>query len=207
MAWIETFTGIKVELGEGLEISEDSINIVDITRSLSQICRFNGHCYPFYSVAEHSINVANAVEDKFKLEALLHDAAEAYVGDMVRPIKKWLGLKYSELEHAFMKAIARKFNTVEARVTPHLCNAIWEADNQALVTERQQLKPEHKNSWGEVLDDMKPLNIRLKCYSPNEAFEKFIDMYNELYAARLRENQPWPYVQYCLENQNETRES
>jgi hypothetical protein len=82
--WMQTFTGKRVD---PLNMQPADIAIIDIAKALGNICRFGGHTRRFYSVAEHSIEVANLVEDKYKLPALLHDAQEAYIGDIIRPIK------------------------------------------------------------------------------------------------------------------------
>ena len=63
------------------------VSIIDIAHSLSQQCRYAGHCDFFYSVAEHSVHVSHMVPDQFALEALLHDGAEAYCHDMMYPVK------------------------------------------------------------------------------------------------------------------------
>ena len=87
--WLQTHSGLKVY---PLAMKLEDINISDIAWALSNICRFNGHCTTFYSVASHSIIVAriiyNATTDKhLALWGLLHDASEAYLGDIVRPLK------------------------------------------------------------------------------------------------------------------------
>lgn len=86
--WIQTFSGKKMYL---LEPTADMICIEDIAHALSMICRFGGHTKKFYSVAEHSWWMSTFIFQgepaTLRLYALLHDAAEAYVGDMVRPLK------------------------------------------------------------------------------------------------------------------------
>jgi hypothetical protein len=81
---IRTFTG---RLVDPLNLKPDDIDIRDIAHALSNMCRFNGHCRQFYSVAEHSVRVAEMVPDEQILAALLHDRAEAYLPDMTRPVK------------------------------------------------------------------------------------------------------------------------
>ena len=96
--WIQTYTGKRFDL---LEPRQEDIDDNDIAHALSMLCRFTGHTKFFYSVAEHSYNVSTLVENFVRrvggsakdaahagLEALLHDAAEAYVGDMSRPLKQ-----------------------------------------------------------------------------------------------------------------------
>ena len=97
-----------------LNITADDIDIEDIAYSLSMQCRFNGHCKNFYSVAQHSIRVAEAAtgnphHEKYRLELLLHDAAEAYIGDLITPIKR-LCVEYTDIEFRINLAIAKKFN-------------------------------------------------------------------------------------------------
>jgi len=85
------------------------IGLVDIAHSLSNICRWNGHTMRFYSVAEHCIFVSGLVESREdKLAALLHDASEAYIADLVRPVKYRME-KYLDLEFELMLVISRKF--------------------------------------------------------------------------------------------------
>lgn len=85
----------------------EDIDIEDIAESLSKQCRFNGHCKGFYSVAQHSILVSEKVNNK--LWGLLHDAAEAYIGDIVSPLKRQLPL-VNEIEAKILKLIAQKYN-------------------------------------------------------------------------------------------------
>lgn len=87
----------------------EDIKIEDIAHALSQLCRWNGHTKTFYSVAQHSIWVCENVQQEHKLAALLHDASEAYLVDIPRPIKVFLK-DYKKLEDSLMKVISQKFN-------------------------------------------------------------------------------------------------
>lgn len=100
-----TRSGILVDLENP---SERDICIEDIAYSLSRTIRFCGHS-PGWTVAQHSIVVSQIVGDHCKLEALLHDAAEAYVGDITRPLKNILRPAYSPIEDRFEKVIAERF--------------------------------------------------------------------------------------------------
>lgn len=74
-----------------MAISPENFSLWDMAHALSQICRFTGHCPGFYTVAHHSLLVARLVEPGLQLEALMHDAHEAYVGDMSTPLKEAIG--------------------------------------------------------------------------------------------------------------------
>lgn len=90
MDWVETYTGKKINL---LSPDPYSIDIQDIAHGLSQICRFSGQCSHFYSVAQHSINMTIELHKRgcgprLMLLGMLHDAAEAYIGDITSPLKR-----------------------------------------------------------------------------------------------------------------------
>jgi hypothetical protein len=127
--WIETFTGKRFYI---LSPAEDMINIEDIAHSLSLLCRYNGHCKQFYSVAEHSIRVSELVPVGDRLAALLHDAAEAYLSDIPRPLKMYLkDIKSIEdrIQAMIHSAFGIKGNEAE----------IKKADNILLATEARSL--------------------------------------------------------------------
>ena len=101
-----TFSGLIID-PRALEL--DKINIEDIAHSLSMQCRFGGHVTEFYSVAQHSVEVSNRVDKTLALWGLLHDASEAYVCDLPRPIKS-LFPEYSKLEREIQERIAARFS-------------------------------------------------------------------------------------------------
>lgn len=86
------------------------IDIDDIAHGLARICRFNGQVQDWYSVAEHSVKVSEDVPDDWKLEALMHDASEAYIQDIIRPLK-YMNVfdEYRKLEGIWDNAIAERF--------------------------------------------------------------------------------------------------
>ncbi|MBR9652087.1 hypothetical protein [Thalassovita aquimarina] len=104
-AWIQTISGRKFPVGEP---DPEQIDIEDIAHALSLLVRFNGHCTRFYSVAEHSVHVSHEVAPELALIGLLHDAAEAYLGDVPSPLKKQLS-QFSEFEHKMELAIGECF--------------------------------------------------------------------------------------------------
>lgn len=103
---IRTKSGIYINV---FEPTEDMICIEDIAHALTYQCRFGGHLPKFYSVASHSLNCSYLIDEPhLKLSALLHDASEAYLMDIPRPIKQRLS-NYKEIENGLMKLIAKKF--------------------------------------------------------------------------------------------------
>jgi len=102
-------------------VRAEQIEINDIARHLSNICRFGGGVPGFYSVAEHSVAVAAMVGESYRKWALLHDAAEAYIGDVVRPLKEMTYLcvdfdtflSYQKIEHRILHEISWRFGLHE----------------------------------------------------------------------------------------------
>lgn len=129
-SWIQTFSGRAFD---PLNPRPEDISIVDIAHALSLTCRFGGQCSQFYSVAEHSIYVALFAPKTLGREALLHDATEAYLTDIPRPIKRHLN-DFRALENSLEKVIAEKFNLLHP-----LPPIIHEIDYRMLFTEKRQL--------------------------------------------------------------------
>ena len=82
--YIQTYNGKLFSL---IDPQPEDVHIADIIESLSKQCRFVGHCKYFYSVAQHSVIVSNIVNEEERLAALMHDAVEAYIGDISKPLK------------------------------------------------------------------------------------------------------------------------
>lgn len=131
--WIQTYSGLKFDL---INPHPSMVNIEDIAHALANQCRFNGHCKDFYSVAEHSVYVAtfvNQTHPELFLDALLHDGEEAYLGDIVTPLKPLL---------PELKPIAKRISGVIGdRFGCHNMDhpVIKQADRQLLVDEKNQL--------------------------------------------------------------------
>lgn len=104
---IRTYTGLHVD---PRHVLASQINIEDIAHALSNICRYGGHCREFYSVAQHSVLVASKLPLHLQLAGLLHDASEAYLGDIVAPLKHRKGFgKYREIEYDLQHRIYDAF--------------------------------------------------------------------------------------------------
>lgn len=136
--WIETRNGVKFHF---LEPLEDEILLEDIAYALSQQCRYSGHCSRFYSVAEHCVLVSALLPARLKMAGLFHDAAEAYLTDLPKPVKDFFP-DYKVMEDRLMEAIARKFD-IEGLDDP----LVKAADTQQLSTEAHYLMPSQGNDW------------------------------------------------------------
>lgn len=118
----------------------DMMDIKDIANSLSKMCRFGGHVSHFYSVAQHSVLVCFLMregEGNYALEALLHDASEAYLGDVIKPLKVILGSSYKVLETRFENVIAEKYDLM---MSPEVEKLIKKYDMQALELEHEAFR-------------------------------------------------------------------
>lgn len=114
--WITTgdFTTFSGKLVNIHKPKPEMICIEDIAHALSNICRFNGHTPRHYSVAQHSIFVSNLMKQngenvEMRLHGLMHDAAEAYIQDIIKPLKHILGGDYASIEHRFEMVICERF--------------------------------------------------------------------------------------------------
>ena len=143
---IRTFTGIYMNV---FEPTPEMICIEDIAHALSQICRFGGHLPVFYSVAEHSWYCSQLVKPEHQLAALMHDASEAYLLDIPRPIKNQL-TNYKEIEHKLMLLIAEKFGFEYP-----MHNDVKMADETALVVEWNSLMIKKSSAPFLTVMDMK----------------------------------------------------
>lgn len=146
MQWIQTYTG---RMFFPLDPDAGQIDIRDIAHALSLQCRFNGHCRCFYSVAEHSVRVSNQLTGREALWGLLHDAAEAYLTDLPRPVKKQMPL-FEELEDRLLAVIMKHFG-----LPPTMPAAVRKADDDLLATEARDLMGKPPQPWsfgGSTLD-------------------------------------------------------
>lgn len=175
--WISTYTGRRFYI---FEPKEEDIDINDIARALSMLCRFNGHIKKFYSVAQHSVMVSHIVDAKYAMEGLLHDATESYVGDLIRPIKRFMP-EFKDVENKLELAVAQRFGLDFA--SNH--DEIKKADNIALVTEARDLLTTQviMDSFDESI---KALPKRIKAQKPELAEQRFLERYYELNGLRLR---------------------
>lgn len=164
--WMQTFTGRQFF---PLDPQPEDIDARDIAHALSLICRYGGHTVAFYSVAEHCLLMSRAVAPEHALWALLHDAAEAYVGDMVRPLKHHMP-EYRAIEDNVLSTIAQQFGM---GFTADFPDAVKEADNRILLDERSALFGGTPAPW--AIEDLEPLGVPISGLSPEEAESMYLD--------------------------------
>lgn len=153
----------------------EEVDIKDIAHALSMLCRYTGHCKRFYSVAEHSVHVSHLVASEHARQALLHDATEAYVADICRPLKPFLS-NYAEIEQKNWLAIATRFN-----INPVLHPSIKEMDLKICLAEKAALMEEGVLPWG--IEGPTP-KVTIQAYYPPAAKALFLVRFNGLFTTR-----------------------
>lgn len=166
---IVTFSGHRIT---PLEPDTNDIYIEDIAHSLANQCRFTGHVRKFYSTAQHSVLCSYAITDsEYRLWALLHDASEAYLSDIARPVKhtEGFGEVYRSCEASIMRAVCEKFG-----LDPEEPKAVKAADNMLLWTEMRDLMPNDPPEGEPTLD------TEIDPWTPEEAERTFLARYKAL---------------------------
>ena len=150
----------------------ETVTIEDIAKGLSNNCRFGGQCPVFYSVAEHSVLMSYCVSKENSYDALMHDAAEAFIMDMPKPLKNILP-DYQIVEERVEKMLSKKFN-----FPLHKCEEVAIFDRRMLMAEQRQLM-KNRDAWS-VIEGLEPANILIECWEPRLAEVKFLNRYYEL---------------------------
>jgi hypothetical protein len=136
--WSQTYTGAAFDYDN---LDKHYYDVEDFAHALSLLCRYNGHCTRFYSVAEHLVRCSFAAPDEFKFEALMHDASEAYLSDMPRPLKNLMP-EYRALEKKVEQAICNQFN-LPFPMSPE----VKEVDNRMLLLEKELIMSPPSFKW------------------------------------------------------------
>jgi 5'-deoxynucleotidase YfbR-like HD superfamily hydrolase len=172
--WIETFNGNTFDYEN---LSMNIIEIEDIAHALSQVCRFNGHCRSFYSVAEHSVHVANVIDERLALAGLLHDGTEAYMPDIPTPLKAYWS-KYFWLEQFEEEILKTVFKSFVIPYNEEDWKIIKKYD-KAVLREERNILFKHKDLW-EFPEDIPEVNIEIGPLDSEEAEQLFLEKYYEL---------------------------
>jgi hypothetical protein len=180
---MSSYSGVMIDVSH---MSIEDVRLQDIAHALSMQCRYNGHVKKFYSVAEHSVLLAEhifvfSVDPKAALYALLHDGSEAYLGDIVRPIKG-LMLEYLNIERHVQTVIFERFGIADLEIE-------WQrlidlCDHRILINEKDALLNE--NIIWNVPYVALP-NLHIKCMVPGYAEAAFLSAVHK-YCEMMRGN-------------------
>ncbi|ACM39148.1 MULTISPECIES: hypothetical protein [Rhizobium/Agrobacterium group] len=166
--WMQTYSGRKFW---PCDPRPEEIHIEDIAHALSMACRYGGHCNHFYSVAEHCVLISHQVRSEDALWGLLHDAAEAYISDIIRPVKPHLS-NYKAFETNLMTAICLRFGL--PLVTPE--SVRW-ADEAILGDELSQVMGKPPEPWGLRY---RPIGVEIHGWFPQRAEKEFLERFYQL---------------------------
>lgn len=171
----------KITMYSGLEFDPtqptlEGIDMIDIAHALSLICRGNGHVKHFYSVGQHSISCykeakARGYSKKVQMACLLHDGSEAYLSDIVRPVKHKL-TEYLLIEDKLQNMIWDKF--LKEPLTEEEIRQVFEIDDDILSYEFEILMPKH------LSDNYKNLICKpdISFVEPRIVEKEFMDIVN-----------------------------
>ena len=165
--WIATYTGRRIE---PLKPDYNEIDPMDIAHSLANQCRFTGHTREFYSTAQHSYLVSTIVPAEDALWGLLHDASEAYISDIARPVKRQPEFEpfYKAAEDTLMAAVCERFG-----LPVQMPASVKEADDMLLRAEQRDLMPNDPTA-GPIYED------KIIPWSPTKAKTMFLERYGRL---------------------------
>lgn len=166
--WMQLYSGKRYH---PMDPRAEDIDPADIAHALSMLCRYGGHITRFYSVAEHCVLMSLAVPQEDALAALLHDATEAYVVDVPRPVKRYIP-DYKAIENAVWAVIAERFGLAE-----ELPASVHDADNRILRNESSVLMPD--NGWS---SDREFLPVTITGWAPEQAERAYLARLQELTA-------------------------
>lgn len=162
-----------------LEPEANDFGIEEIAHALSHICRFTGHTKTFYSVAQHSTLCSYLVPRQDALAALLHDAPEAFIGDVASPLKRLLP-DYKAIEARVEAAVLGRFG-----ISLPLPESVRRADLIMLATEQRDLMPAHDDAWASIagiepLEGVSPGHPAISPVDPELARKMFLGRFHHL---------------------------
>ncbi len=171
--WIQTYTGRQFR---PLEPRLEDIDIKDIAWSLSNQCRYNGHCSQFYSVAEHSVRLSRHCSPENALWGLMHDAPEAYLSDIPRPLKRLPEFRFYKIyELQLMQQICRRYGLPLTEP-----DEIKQLDLKMLVTEARDLMSPLHPEWHYKEPEYEAFPEKILPFSSEQSYYMFMDRFVEL---------------------------
>ena len=177
--WIETYTGVKFDL---MKPRTEDVNLADIAHALSMICRYTGHCKQFHSVAQHSVLVARLLDrEDTSIYGLLHDAHEAYIGDISTPLKNCIESNFSlsKLKESIQTVIYEGL-----KVPPpgrEVVDIVSKADSSIMEAESKLLLGHCSKDWGFTGNQLYQFKGNIPMWSPGVAEGTFTDEFLLLY--------------------------
>lgn len=174
MSIVRTYTGKNLDLANP---DPRQICIEDVAHHLAKLDRYNGAGHWSYSVGQHSLLVAETLPPEYKLQGLLHDATEAYLGDVVSPLKAMLP-EYRKIEQNVMSAICKSFEITFPR--PKI---IKRADQAVMAAEMEQVV-----KWPDLAKRPElpppPKGVVIKAMPWQEVKQVFMERFQELKKAQ-----------------------
>lgn len=176
--WIRVYSGGKYY---PLDPRPEEIFIEDIAHSISLLCRYNGHIDRFMSVAEHCWILSYQVPQEYALEALLHDASEAYMSDIPRPLKYAEELKlFREIENINTETINEKFGIHNTLETGYPTSFVVDSFDKRIVSDEKKLLFT-KNFKEPLIEGLEPLGLEyIRGYNPRTMEKLYLDRFAEL---------------------------
>jgi len=168
--WIQTFTGKQFW---PLNPDPADICIEDIAHALAMKCRYTGHTKSFYSVAQHSVLCSYHCPGDPR-QALMHDASEAYLPDVARPVKRMLA-GFREIEDHLSEIINAKFGLAWP-----MPDCVKEIDLVMLATERRDLMATPPIPWIST-ERVTTLPERIEAWNPRVAKQLFLSRFRSLF--------------------------
>lgn len=176
MSNMNTFTGKKFD---PLNMTTEDVSLMDIAHALSLMCRGGGHLKHFYSVGQHSINCmkeakARNYPERIQLACLLHDASEAYIADIIRPVKVHLP-DYYKIEDEITNCIFKKFGLsylseeeaaawkqIDDEILDHELKNLMVGERDRAVKQLSSVPDVSEKNWQEVCDEFIAIADTLK---------------------------------------------
>jgi hypothetical protein len=172
MSWIQTFSGRKFSL---IDPQPEDVDIGDVIDALGKIVRFGGHCHGTYTVLQHSVHVAELCNQEFRFDGLMHDAPEAYYGDITRPMKIVLRELSNGRTDEWMARIDRVVSEALGYQWP-TPEAVKYVDAIMLASEARDLMGPPPEPWVALPP---PVTWTVEPWGGRQTYSRFVELYHK----------------------------